>query len=130
MSAAAASLLLVGALSYTLVTRSEPQVIAILMDAAGEPVVMIEDFGNDTAKVTPLSDVSVAADQSLQLWRHAYVPRGRWRSGAARYRTLWRQSFFRRAKPAASGGYARSASAAGAFGGGRQTRGLWRHPPD
>lgn len=68
MSAAAASLLLVGALSYTLVTRSEPQVIAILMDAAGEPVVMIEDFGNDTAKVVPLSDVSVAADQSLQLW--------------------------------------------------------------
>lgn len=68
MSAAATSLLLVGALSYTLVTRSEPQVIAILMDAAGEPVVMIEDFGNDTAKVTPLSDVSVAADQSLQLW--------------------------------------------------------------
>lgn len=68
MSAAAASLLLFGALSYTLLTRAEPQVIAILMDAQGEPVVMIEDFGNDTAKVTPLSDVSVAADQSLQLW--------------------------------------------------------------
>ena len=56
------------ALGYSLVRTTEPQVIAILMNDRGEPVVMIEDFGNDTAKVTPLSDVSVAADQSLQLW--------------------------------------------------------------
>lgn len=68
ISAAAASLLLVGALSHTLLQRAEPQVVAILMNAEGEPVVMIEDFGNDTAKVIPLTDVSVAADQSLQLW--------------------------------------------------------------
>ncbi len=38
------------------------------MNAEGEPVVMIEDFGNDTAKVIPLTDVSVATDRSLQLW--------------------------------------------------------------
>lgn len=68
LSAAAASLLLVGALSYTLLRSAEPQVIAVLMNEQGEPVVMIEDFGNDTAKVIPLSDVSVAADRSLQLW--------------------------------------------------------------
>ncbi|MFY8099694.1 MAG: anti-sigma factor [Allorhizobium sp.] len=68
LSAAAASLLLVGALSYTLLQRAEPQVVAILMNAEGEPVVMIEDFGNDTAKVIPLTDVSVATDRSLQLW--------------------------------------------------------------
>lgn len=68
ISAAAASLLLVGALSYTLLRQAEPQVVAILMNAEGEPVVMIEDFGNDTAKVIPLTDVSVAADRSLQLW--------------------------------------------------------------
>lgn len=68
VSALAASLLLVAALAYALLGRAEPQVIAILMNAEGEPVVMIEDFGNDTAKVTPLSDVSVAADRSLQLW--------------------------------------------------------------
>ncbi|QLF69404.1 anti-sigma factor [Peteryoungia desertarenae] len=68
LSAAAAVMLLVGALSYTLVSRTEPQVIAILMNAEGEPVVMIEDFGNDTAKVTPLIDIAVADDRSLQLW--------------------------------------------------------------
>ncbi|WP_377276641.1 anti-sigma factor domain-containing protein [Rhizobium sp. R86522] len=68
LAAAAASLLLVGALSYTLLRSAEPQVIAVLMNEQGEPVVMIEDFGNETAKVIPLSDVSVAADRSLQLW--------------------------------------------------------------
>lgn len=68
LSAAAASLLLVGVLSYTLLRQADPQVVAILMNAEGEPVMMIEDFGNDTAKVIPLTDVSVAADRSLQLW--------------------------------------------------------------
>ncbi|MDH4414706.1 MAG: anti-sigma factor [Rhizobium sp.] len=68
ISAAVASLLLVAALSYTLLRQAEPLVVAILMNAEGEPVVMIEDFGNDTAKVIPLSDVSIAADRSLQLW--------------------------------------------------------------
>ncbi|EKF58986.1 MAG: anti-sigma factor domain-containing protein [Agrobacterium albertimagni] len=68
LSAAAASLLLVGALSYALLSRAEPQVIAVLMNEQGEPVVMIEDFGNDTARVVPLTDVTVAEDRSLQLW--------------------------------------------------------------
>lgn len=68
LSAAAASMLLLAALAFALLGRTEPQVIAILMNAEGEPVVMIEDFGNDTAKVIPLSDVSVADDRSLQLW--------------------------------------------------------------
>ncbi len=68
MSAAAASVLLLAALTYTVLGRAEPQVIAVLMNAEGEPVVMIEDFGNDTAKVIPLTDVSVDADRSLQLW--------------------------------------------------------------
>lgn len=68
LSAAAASLLLVGALSYALLGRAEPQVIAVLMNEQGEPVVMIEDFGNDTARVVPLTDVTVAEDRSLQLW--------------------------------------------------------------
>ena len=68
MSAAAASVMLLAALTYTVLGRAEPQVIAVLMNAEGEPVVMIEDFGNDTAKVIPLTDVSVDADRSLQLW--------------------------------------------------------------
>jgi anti-sigma-K factor RskA len=68
LSAIAASLMLVAVLAYGVLQLSEPQVIAILMNAEGEPVVMIEDFGNDTAKVTPLVDVAVPGDRSLQLW--------------------------------------------------------------
>jgi anti-sigma-K factor RskA len=68
LSALAASTLLLAVLGYTATRRVEPEVVAILMDASGEPVVMIEDFGNDTARVVPLTDVSVAADRSLQLW--------------------------------------------------------------
>lgn len=68
LSATAASLMLVAGLTYTLTNRPEPQVIAILMDDAGEAIVMIEDFGNDAARVTPLVDVTVPADRSLQVW--------------------------------------------------------------
>lgn len=68
LSATAASLMLVVGLGYTLTNRPEPQVIAILMDDAGEAIVMIEDFGNDAARVTPLVDVTVPADRSLQVW--------------------------------------------------------------
>jgi anti-sigma-K factor RskA len=68
LSAIAASLMLFAVLTYGVLQPSEPQVIAILMNAEGQPVVMIEDFGNDTAKVTPLVDVAVPGDRSLQLW--------------------------------------------------------------
>jgi anti-sigma-K factor RskA len=68
LSAIAASLMLVAVLAYGALQPSEPQVIAILMNAEGEPVVMIEDFGNDTAKVTPLVDTAVPGDRSPQLW--------------------------------------------------------------
>lgn len=68
LSATAASVLLLAGLAYTLSNRPDPQVIAILMNDTGQPVVMIEDFGNDTAKVTPLVDVEVPADRSLQVW--------------------------------------------------------------
>jgi anti-sigma-K factor RskA len=68
LSAIAASLMLFAVLAYGILQPSEPQVIAILMNAEGEPVVMIEDFGNDTAKVTPLVDTAVPGDRSLQLW--------------------------------------------------------------
>ncbi|MDH4441654.1 MAG: anti-sigma factor [Rhizobium sp.] len=68
LSSIAASLLFLAVGVYALMRPVEPQVIAILMNDTGEPVVMIEDFGNDTAKVTPLVDVAVPADRSLQLW--------------------------------------------------------------
>jgi anti-sigma-K factor RskA len=68
LSAIAASLMLFAVLTYGILQPSDPQVIAILMNAEGEPVVMIEDFGNDTAKVTPLVDTEVPGNRSLQLW--------------------------------------------------------------
>jgi anti-sigma-K factor RskA len=68
LSATAASVLLIAGLAYTLSNRPDPQVIAILMNDAGQPVVMIEDFGNDAARVTPLVDVDVPDDRSLQVW--------------------------------------------------------------
>ena len=60
-------MLLLG-LGYSLLTRPEPQVIAILMNEAGEPLVMIEDFGDTTARVTPLVDFDVPADRALEVW--------------------------------------------------------------
>lgn len=68
LSAMAASALLFVGLAYTLVSQPDPQVVAILMNDRGEPVAMVEDFGNDAAKVIPLTDVSVPADRSLQVW--------------------------------------------------------------
>lgn len=68
LSASAATLLLAVGLAASLLGRPEPEVVAILMNETGEPVVLIEDFGNDAARVTPLVDVAVPADRSLQLW--------------------------------------------------------------
>ncbi|RKE86154.1 anti-sigma factor [Rhizobium sp. AG855] len=68
LSSAAAAMLFFGISLYALFRQGEPQVIAILMDSAGQPVATIEDFGNDSAKVTPLVDLAVPTDRSLQLW--------------------------------------------------------------
>lgn len=68
LSSIAASLLLLAVSVAALLRQTEPQVIAILMNSEGQPVVMIEDFGDDSAKVTPLVDVALPPDRSLQLW--------------------------------------------------------------
>jgi len=68
LSAIAASVVLCAALLVSMLSRPEAQVIAVLMDDAGQPVVMIEDFGNAAAKVTPLVDYIVPDDRSLQVW--------------------------------------------------------------
>jgi anti-sigma-K factor RskA len=64
----AASLLLAVGLGYALLNRPQAQVIAVLVDAAGKPLVLVEDFGNASAKITPLADLSVPADRSMQVW--------------------------------------------------------------
>lgn len=68
VSAIAASLLLAAGLGYTLTSRPEPVVIAVLMNDSGEPLVLIEDFGNASAKVTPLVDYDVPAGRAMQVW--------------------------------------------------------------
>lgn len=47
---------------------SEPQVVAVLMDAKGVPQAVIEDYGNSSAKLRWVAEVSVPADRQLQVW--------------------------------------------------------------
>lgn len=67
-AAIAASLVLATALTYTLSGPPKPQVIAILMDEKGAPLVLVEDFGDTSARITPLADFSAPADRSMQVW--------------------------------------------------------------
>lgn len=47
---------------------AEPQVVAVLLDASGVPQAVIEDYGNSSAKLRWVSEVSVPADKQLQVW--------------------------------------------------------------
>jgi len=64
----AACAVLVMALGYTLLERRNPQVIAILVDDKGTPLVLVEDFGNTRSRITPLADYTVPAGRQMQVW--------------------------------------------------------------
>ncbi len=64
----AASLLLAAGLAYNLTQEPAPQLIAVLVDEVGEPLALVEDYGNDSGRVTPLVDLEVPADSTLQVW--------------------------------------------------------------
>jgi anti-sigma-K factor RskA len=64
----AASLVLAAGLAFTLLNQPEPKVVAVLMNDAGEPLVLVEDFGDASARITPLGDFQVPGDRSLQVW--------------------------------------------------------------
>ncbi len=64
----AASLLLAIGLGYSLMVRPEPQVVAVLLNAAGEPLVLVEDFGNASARITPLAEFDVPKGRIMQVW--------------------------------------------------------------
>ena len=49
-------------------TLSDPRVIAVVMDGRGAPRAMVEDFGNDTARLRFLSSVDVPDDRVMQVW--------------------------------------------------------------
>ena len=66
--AMAASLLLTAALTMSLVNRPEPRVIAVLMNEAGEPLMLVEDFGDSSARIVPLVDLAVPDDRTVQVW--------------------------------------------------------------
>ncbi|MGV8938457.1 MAG: anti-sigma factor [Allorhizobium sp.] len=68
LSGMAACLLLIAGLSYALLHQPQPQVIAVLLDSGGNPLVLVEDFGNAEARITPIADFSVPADRSMQVW--------------------------------------------------------------
>jgi len=64
----AACAVLVIALGYTLLGQQNPQVIAILVDDKGTPLVLVEDFGNTRSRITPLADYIVPAGRQMQVW--------------------------------------------------------------
>jgi anti-sigma-K factor RskA len=45
-----------------------PVVVAVLLDAAGVPQAVIDDYGNDTATVRFVVDIPIPADRTLQIW--------------------------------------------------------------
>ncbi|MCQ2005851.1 anti-sigma factor domain-containing protein [Rhizobium sp. NRK18] len=68
IAAIAASILLVGGLTASLMRTVEPVVIAVLLDETGQVQAVVEDFGNENATVQLLADISVPADRTMQVW--------------------------------------------------------------
>ncbi len=68
LSGIAASLLLAVGLGWSLLLQPEPRVIAVLLDGAGEPQAIVEDFGNASARVMPLVDFEVPEGRTMQVW--------------------------------------------------------------
>ncbi|MEM9009716.1 MAG: anti-sigma factor [Pseudomonadota bacterium] len=64
----AASLVLAAMLVWTLMSRPEPTVIAVLLNDAGEPVAVVEGAADNTTLVTLLEDPAVPGDRVMQLW--------------------------------------------------------------
>lgn len=64
----AASLMLAAALGYMIVAQPEPKVVAVLLDDKGAPMVIVEDFGDASARITPLADYAVPAGRAMQVW--------------------------------------------------------------
>ncbi|MGR6467266.1 anti-sigma factor [Rhizobium sp. PAMB 3182] len=68
IAAIAATVLLVGGLTASLMRTVEPVVIAVLLDETGQVQAVVEDFGNENAAIQLLADISVPADRTMQVW--------------------------------------------------------------
>lgn len=68
LSASAASILLAIGLGWSLTRTIEPVVIAVLLDDIGGVQAIIEDFGNENARVRLLNNVEIPSGKTIQVW--------------------------------------------------------------
>lgn len=68
LSSMAATLALAVALTWSLGRQTDPLVIAVLLNEAGEVQAVVEDFGNDTATIRLLADIAVPDDRAVEVW--------------------------------------------------------------
>jgi len=68
LGAIAATLLMVVVFGSTLLSKRDPVVVAVLLDAAGEPVALIESGSDNATQVTLLERPDVPSGQVMQLW--------------------------------------------------------------
>ncbi len=66
--AIAASAVLAVGLVWSLSTRPEPEVIAVLLNDAGEPLAVVEALGDARARVVVLSDIAVPDGRTIEVW--------------------------------------------------------------
>lgn len=64
----AASLLLAIGLGWTVWTGAPTQLVAILVDDQGEPLVIVEVLPANAVRVTPIGDLRLPAGRALELW--------------------------------------------------------------
>lgn len=64
----AASLILAAGLGWSLMRNVDPIVVAILLNDAGEPQAIVEDFNNEEASIRLLADFAVPEGKTLQVW--------------------------------------------------------------
>lgn len=76
LTTTAASLLLGAMLVRAIISAPDPVVIAVLVDQSGQPLAIVEDYGNTAAKVTTLTDFAVPEDKSMQVWTLPSEERG------------------------------------------------------
>ncbi|MDR6433585.1 anti-sigma-K factor RskA [Brucella pseudogrignonensis] len=68
LSASAASILLAIGLGWSLTRTIEPVVIAVLLDDTGGVQAIVEDFGNENARVRLLNNVEIPSGKTIQVW--------------------------------------------------------------
>lgn len=66
--AMAAVLVLAVGLFHALRSQPSPAVIAVLADERGEPVALVEDYGNRRSRVVTLADFDIPEDRDMQVW--------------------------------------------------------------